>query len=494
MTKRSIAALALSTSLMLSACAAPQATTPLAPLPLALGRFTAGPFGTPPGEWWRQRTTEPGLSRLIAAALANSPDLAAASARIALARATVSARAADRLPAIGGSASATATRRADAEGAGAGGGPGDRESITGRIGLEASFDVDLFGRLAADQRAAEARLDAANADAAAVRLALITDVARHYVAAVAAQARAGVARENIAAARDLLAITRVRVKAGLVAGIDATRGDSLLAETAATLPPIDGERGSRIAALATLTALGPEDIGALVAAAPAAPRFGIPAIGIPSDLVARRPDVAAAIRRVAAADADTAAALAARFPRLTITSAVGLVATTLGNLLTGNALSLAGGPGLAGPLFDFGRNRAAVEGSRARTAEAVANYRGALLNAFGEVEQNLALAAARDRQRIALDALVAANADTAAIARIQYRRGLTDFLGVLDAQQALFRSRDAAIRADAEAADAEFALFRAIGGDLPRRSAGAGALPRAPQADGCPGRRTARNC
>ncbi len=466
---------ALCAAMMLSACTATQTDTALAPLPAALAQFTAGPFGTPAGEWWRKRTSDPALARLIDAALANSPDLAAASARIAQARAAVSARAADRLPDIGASGSVSANRSADAE-LGAGGGlPSgvaiDRERIAGRLGLDASYDVDLFGRLAADQRAAEARLDAANADAAAVRLALVTDVARNYVAAVAAQARAAVARENIAAARDLVVITKVRVKAGLVAGIDATRGDSLLAEAAATLPPLEGERGSRIAALTTLTSLGPAEIGALVASAAPEPRFGLPAVGVPSDLIARRPDISAAIGRVAAADADTAAALAARFPRLTITSAVGLVATTLGNLLSGNALSLAAGPGLAGPLLDFGRNRAAVEGSRARTAEAVANYQQALLTAFGEVEQNVALATARERQRVALDALVAANADTAAIARIQYRRGLTDFLGVLDAQQSLFRSRDAAIQAGAQAADAELALYRAIGGDLPGSNA-----------------------
>ena len=143
------------------------------------------------------------------------------------------------------------------------------------------------------------------------------------------------------------------------------------------------------------------------------------------------------------------------------------MATSLGNLLSGSALSLAAGPGIAGPLFDLGRNRAAVDGSRARTIEAVANYRRTLFTACNEVEQNLALASARERQHTAIDALVAANADTAAIARIQYRRCLTDFLGVLDAQQALFRSRDAAIQAGAQAAGAEPALFRSIGGDVP---------------------------
>jgi multidrug efflux system outer membrane protein len=109
-----------------------------------------------------------------------------------------------------------------------------------------------------------------------------------------------------------------------------------------------------------------------------------------------------------------------------------------------------------------------VDLSRARAAEAVANYRGTVLRAFGEAETNLAAAEARERQRIALQRLVAANQDTAAIARVQYRRGLTDFLGVLDAERALLRSRDQLIAAEAEAADAELALFRAIGGDFSR--------------------------
>lgn len=468
---RRLAATAVLASL-LAGCTTPQSSTVLPPLPTNLASFTAEPFGTPAGEWWRTRLTDPSLKRLIDAALANSPDIAAAAARIELARATARARGAERTINIGGSTGLTASRAADAEGIGSGNLPPgisiDRDRVTGRVGLDASYDFDLFGRLAADRRAALSRLDAANADAAAVRLALVTDVARNYVAAVAAQARGRVARDNIAAARDLVSITNVRVKAGLVAGIDATRGSALLAETAAALPSLEGERGERIAALTALTALSPAEIGALVAATPAElPRFGIPAAGVPSELVARRPDIVAAVRRVAAADADTAATLAARYPRLTITSAIGLVATGLGGFFSGDALSLAAGPGLTGPLFDGGRNRAAVGEARARTAEAVAAYRGTVLDAFGEVETNLALADARTRQRAALDAQVAADTDTASIARIQYRRGLTDFLGVLIAQQALFRSRDAAIVAGAAAADAELALFRAIGGDAP---------------------------
>jgi NodT family efflux transporter outer membrane factor (OMF) lipoprotein len=277
-----------------------------------------------------------------------------------------------------------------------------------------------------------------------------------------------VAQQNVRAAEDTVSVTRSRVSAGLVAGIDEARAQSLLAETAATLPPIQAERSARVAALATLTGLPPLEITGLVAAGPNQPRFGLPASGVPSDLLLRRPDIAASLARVAAADAETASAIASRFPRLTITATIGLVASSLANLFSGDALSIVAGPGLASPILDFGRNRAQVDLSRARAAEAVASYRGTVLRAFGEAETNLAATEARERQRIALQRLVAANQDTASIARVQYRRGLTDFLGVLDAERALLRSRDQLIAAEAEAADAELALFRAIGGDLPR--------------------------
>jgi NodT family efflux transporter outer membrane factor (OMF) lipoprotein len=436
--------------------------------------YTAPNAGLAPADWWQRRLQEPALARLIEAALANAPDLAAALARVEQARAGLRATEADRLPALNGSASVTYNRTATEQFGfdGGGGGPGgpqiDRERILYRAGVDASWDPDLFGRLGADRRAAAARLDAAGLEAASVRLTLITDVARNFVAARSATARAGVAQQNVRAAEDTVSVTRSRVKAGLVAGIDEARAQSLLAETAATLPPIQAERSGRVAALATLTGVAPGQITSLVAAGLNQPRFGLPASGVPSDLLLRRPDIAASLARVAARDAETASAIASRFPRLTITATIGLVASSLANLFSGDALSIVAGPGIAGPILDFGRNRAQVDLARARAAEAVASYRGTVLRAFGEAETNLAAAEARERQRIALQRLVAANQDTAVIARVQYRRGLTDFLGVLDAERALLRSRDQLIAAEAEAADAELALFRAIGGDFSR--------------------------
>jgi NodT family efflux transporter outer membrane factor (OMF) lipoprotein len=411
---------------------------------------------------------------LVDAALANAPDLAAAAARIEQSRAALRASAAERQPLLNGNASVTYNRTASEQmgiqfpqGGNPGQGPQiETDRILYRAGLEGSWDADLFGRLAADQRAAAQRLTATGFDAAAVRLTLITDVARNYFAARSAGAREAVARDTVASARSTLSVATTRARAGLVPGIDRIRAEALVAETEAQLSPFTGERNARIAALAQLTGLPPAEIAPLVEPALPPRPIETPAAGVPSDLLLRRPDIAAALARVAAADEDTAAAIAARYPRLSITATIGLVASALTRLFTGDALGIVAGPQIAGPLFDGGRSRARVEQARAVTQEAVANYRGAVLRAFAEVETSLAAVDVRRGQRAALARQLGAAREAVEVARIQYRTGLTDFLGVLEAERSLNRVRDQIAAVDGETADAEVALFRALGGDF----------------------------
>jgi outer membrane protein TolC len=178
---------------------------------------------------------------------------------------------------------------------------------------------------------------------------------------------------------------------------------------------------------------------------------------------------------VAAADEDTAEAIAARYPRLSITATVGLVASALTRLLTGDALGIVAGPQIGAPILDGGRSRARIDLTRAATQEALANYRGAVLRAFAEVETSLAAVDARRREGAALARQLAAARETVEVARIQYRTGLTDFLDVLEAERTLNRVRDQMAAVEGEAADAEVALFRALGGDFaaPGRAAAA---------------------
>lgn len=469
--RRSALALVLLASA--SACATPQPRSQ-AVQTLPAGFHAPAPAGLPAAEWWRQRLSDPALARLVEAALVNSPDLAAAAARIDQARAGLKASEAERMPLLSGSASVTYNRGSanefgfEAPAGGTGGPQIDRERVLYRAGIEGSWDADLFGRLRADERAAKARLDAAGFDASAVRLALVTDVARNLVAARSAVARERIARETVETARLGQELAAKRARAGLVAGIDRSRAETLLGETAAALPPLRAEQAARVAALAALTGLAPAEIEPLVAQSPRTPRFGSPAAGVPSDLLLRRPDISAALARVAAADSATASAIAARYPRLTITGAIGLAAAALGDIFSLDALSASIGPGLAGPILDFGRNRAGADRARAEAREAVAAWRGAVLRAFAEVETSLAAVDARERQRQALLRQLGAAAETVEIARRQYRSGLTDYLGVLDSERAVNRARDQLAAAEAEAADAQLVLFRAIGGDFER--------------------------
>jgi NodT family efflux transporter outer membrane factor (OMF) lipoprotein len=459
--------------LLAAACATPQPRSE-AVQRLPAGFHAAASDGLPAAEWWRRRLSDPALARLVEAALLNSPDLAAAAARIEQARAGLKASESERMPLLNGSAGVTYNRSSanefgfEAPAGGPGGPQIDRERVLYRAGVEGSWDADLFGRLRSNERAARARLDAAGFDASAVRLALVTDVARNLVAARSALARERIARETIDSARLSLDLAAKRARAGLVAGIDRTRAETLLAETGAALAPVQAERSARLAALAALTALAPAEIEPLIARSPQTPRFETPAVGVPSDLLLRRPDISAALTRVAAADAATASAIAARYPRLTITGAIGLVAAALGDIFSLDALTASAGPGLAGSILDFGRNRARADLARAQAREAVAAWRGTVLRAFAEVETSLAAVDGRERQRLALLRQLEAAAETVAIARKQYSSGLTDYLGVLDSERAVNRARDQLAAAEAEAADAQLALFRAIGGDFER--------------------------
>jgi NodT family efflux transporter outer membrane factor (OMF) lipoprotein len=329
--------------------------------------------------------------------------------------------------------------------------------------LSASFDPDVFGRLRASTRAAGLRLDAADADAQAVRLTLVTDIARNWVAVRAANAQLAVAQDNLAAARDLEALTRIRAHAGLVPGLDAVRAASLTHEAEAAVQPLLETRAARLAVLTTLTGLPQERVAEIVGDGPV-PEFGpLPATSVPSTLLGNRPDIIAAARRLAAADAETAAQVAARWPRIDITAAVGAAALAFGDLFTSAASTAALGAGLTAPIFDFGRNKARVAEQQALAAEAFADYRATVLAAVADVETNLAAATTRARQQAAFSAQQAADTDAVAIATIQYRRGLADLLVVLDATRTGNRSRDQAVAAQAARLDAELALFRSIG-------------------------------
>jgi len=421
---------------------------------------------------------DPAFAPLHDAAIAGSPDLAAAIARIDIARAQARGAAAERLPDINFSATAERQRISSAQFGGGGNGNTtgfrvDPNRTQYNPAISASWDADIFGRLRASERAARARLDAAGADAAAVRLALIADTARALTDYRTIAARQAVIEADLASAESLVTLTRVRSQAGIAPGFDLVRAQALADQARARLEPIAAERAATLAELTTLTALPIDQVQAMLAvggpdatarALPAAQ--ALPALTVPSVLLRRRPDIIAAERRLAAADADIAAAAAARFPRLSITGAIGLIALSLGDLFDNDALVGTLGGEIAGPLIDFGRIGAEIDRNEAAGREAFANYRGAVFQGLGEVEAALGAIAARDAQVRALAAQVAGDRDAVALARERYRRGLDTFLTVLDAERTANASGEALATARGEAQRQRIALYRAIGGGV----------------------------
>ena len=411
---------------------------------------------------------DPAYVALERQALASAPTLEAAIARIDAGRAGARLARAEQMPNVDASGN-VARERINQQQFGGALPPGiaiDPNRTTYNLALTGSWDADLFGRLRASRRAATARLDAAGADAAGVRLSLQADIARAVIDARALDAREAVARRDVASAAELVAVTRIRTRAGIAPGFDLVRAQSLEADAAARLEPILTQRATVLGQLVTLTALTGQEVLAVLRQ-PAAPGLGsTPALAVPSVLLRARPDVAAAERRLAAADQEIAAAAAERYPRLSITATLGLFTLGLSNLFDDRSLTGSAGAGLAGPLLDFGRIGARIDQRQAEAREAFAEYRRALFTALGETEAALGTISAVDRRAAILERQAAIDADATMLARERYRRGLDTFLTVIDAERTGFGSRANAIDARADSARARVTLYRAVGGEF----------------------------
>lgn len=399
-------------------------------------------------------------------ALVSAPTLEAAIARIDAARAGVRAARAEQRPNITASGNVTRERINQQQFGGALP-PGvtiDPDRTTFDFGLNGSWDADLFGRLRASRRAATARLDAASADAAGVRLSLQADIARAVIDARALDAREVVARRDIASAEDLVAVTRARVKAGIAPGVDLIRAQSLEADAATRLEPLLVQRAAVIGQLVTLTAIPAQDVVTTLRLPTGPPLAATPIVAVPSVLLRARPDVAAAERRLVAADQEIAAAAAERYPRLSISAALGVFTLGLSNLFDDRSLTGSLGAGLAGPLLDFGRIAARIDQRQADARLAFAEYRRVLFTALGDTEAALGVISAIDRRAKALERQAAADADAAMLARERNRRGLESWLIVIDAERTSLVTQANAIESRADSARARVALYASVGG------------------------------
>ncbi len=410
---------------------------------------------------------DPAYDALSELALAQSPTLGEALLRIDAARASADRARANRLPTISAGASVEGSRTNQSQIANALP-PGvsiDTEQVAYGASLNAGWDLDLFGQLRARERAAIARIDAAGADAAAVRLALLGEIAVTVIDWRTLLARQGALQSDLDAANELARLAGSRERAGISPGFDRVRAESAAAASRSRLSALDSERARLVGRLVTLTATSGQAVRTTLQLD--APNAGLPAApaATPSILLANRPDVLGASSRLAASDADLAATAASRFPNISLSGALGLLAFSPGDLFDEESLVGSLGAAIAAPLFDFGRIEADIASTETGKRIAFQSFRGAVFTALGDAEAAYGLVAAADDELAAVTDEEARNARAARLADVRYRAGLADFLTVLDARRAADASGERAAAARGRAERARVLLWQALGGD-----------------------------
>ncbi len=405
---------------------------------------------------------------LIGHALRDAPSLNEALARVDAARANARRTNAERMPNI--SAEGTVQRNRINTGQ-FGDGPADfipAEQSSYGANLVASWDADLFGQLRAQERAAVARIDAANASAAAARIALLAEIAGSVVDWRVLEARAKAIESDVSAARQLASLAQTREDAGIAPGFDRIRAEAAATASLSRLAALESERVRIAGRLITLTGQDAATVNAALQQGGPSLNPGSPPASLPSELLTNRPDVASAAALLAAADADLAATARARFPRLTLSAVLGLLSFRTGDFFDEDSLVGTLTSGLAAPLLDFGRIEAEIDGAAANKQVAFQTYRAAVFQALGDAEAAYGLINAADNEA----ALAVQQSEqlkrAALIANDRYRAGLASFLEVLDARRAADSSGEQAAGAIGRAERARILLWQAVGGDAPQ--------------------------
>nr|WP_294516392.1 efflux transporter outer membrane subunit [uncultured Rhodopila sp.] len=424
----------------------------------------------PSADWWRGFHS-PDLNALIEQARAQNFDIAAAIARVRQADAQVRIAGAPLLPDFSGTGNGSWQHEGLGTGSSSrigvsGGGGGSNASIdfhSYSAGLNASYELDFWGRNLAARRAAVASAMFSRFDQQTVALTVVTDVANTWFTALSLADRLAVARQNLRDAEQTLAVIRGRLEAGTASALDVAQQEALADGERALIPNFISQLEQQVIALGILVGEPPERItvtpGTLTS-------LDLPPVqsGLPSELLARRPDVAGAEAQLIAQNFNIKVARAAFFPSVTLTGSAGYQAAALNHLITpGGALaSLAAG--LTLPLFDGGTLRGQLEQAKGRYDELLADYRKAVVQAFTDVDTALTAwryASEQERlQRIAVEAATRA----ATIARAQLGAGTVDITTVLTAETTQFNDEDTLVQVRLARVQALLNLYKALGG------------------------------
>jgi len=418
--------------------------------------------------WWTN-FHDAELDSLIERAACSNLDLRIAQARVREARAQYRIASADFWPSVDATGSYARERESKNQPLV---GPGDHlppgipfENSFYQSGFDAAWEIDVFGGTRRSVESAKAHVAATQFGERDVLVTLLGEVARNYVEARGYQRRLEIARDNIRAQEQSLAIVQNRFTNGLTSNLDVQQANTVLATTRAVVPALETALAASIHRLGVLLGQTPESLQtelSTVAPIPAAPPI-VP-VGLPSDLLLRRPDVAQAERQLAAATANIGVAKADLFPKFYLTGLAGFEGTSADDWFTSGSRFWSVGPAVQWRIFDAGRIRANVKVQNARQEQALASYENTALSAFEDVENALTAYAKEQIRRQSLNDAVKSSEESLRLANQLYAHGLANFINVLDAERSMYQAQDALVESDKTVTTDVIALYKSLGG------------------------------
>lgn len=452
-------------AVLLSGCAVgPDYTAPQADIDAEFNqlRSDAGLTAGQPSELARWWTTldDPALDRLINQAVARNLDLRAATSRLRQVRALRNVAGGQRFPTLDASGGAQRSRASENVSGG-----GDLITELYSAGFDAGWELDLFGGVARSVEAAEADVDAAAESRRDVLVSVLAEVALNYVEARSFQERLGIARDNLESQSDTFKLIESRYAAGLVQDIDLERARSNLERTRSSIPQLSTELERARNRLAMLLGEQPgalDDVFARSESVPS-PRVQV-AIGVPADLLRRRPDIRRAERVLAAETARVGVATAELYPKLRLNGSVGLEALSGGSLFESASRTFGIGSIVSWPLFSGGQIRNRIEAQSEVQEQAYIGWQAAVLGALEDVDNAITAYANEQIRHAALQISAESATRAATLARSRYDAGIADFIEVLDADRERLTAQDALAASNAEITTDLIRLYKALGG------------------------------
>jgi NodT family efflux transporter outer membrane factor (OMF) lipoprotein len=458
-------ATALVGALLLSACSfAPVYKAPAAAIPTHFKEAgawqTAQPADQLPRDGWWQVFDDPVLNQLEPQVAKANPNIAASLARHDEADALVAQARSALLPTIGAEANVSRVRQSALRPLRGSDQPNVYDSNTLDVGI--GYDLDLWGKVRNEVKAGEAQSTASEADIASLQLSLQAKLASTWFDLLGLDQQSKLLDDTIAAYRHALELTESRHRGGIASSLDVSRARTQLASAQAAADDVSARRALYEHAIATLIGVPASQFN--VAADTLRPHLPNLPAGLPSALLQRRPDIAAAERGVAASNAQIGVAKAAYFPDLSLGLDGGFQSDTFSPWIVAPNEMWSIGPTLMMTIFDGGRRAAVVRGAQAKLAENGAQYKATVLNAFQQVEDNLALLHHLGDEAQREDEALAAAQSTLTLSMSRYRDGVVSYLDVVTAQTTELSTQIASLELDTRRLDATVGLIQAIGG------------------------------